>query len=382
MPDVQEVFRMATNKVKPDANALERQLRRQRKSGRGRRMRTYLVIAAVLAAVAVALVALQRSMPDTEVPGIEESPPSSFTATLPVGATPVKAEIVNVSGQRTSTVEGLPLDAYALSYVPRANEIAFIASTDAGLDAVGVLDVETGEAHLVPTPESLIIGSSVTIGTVALSPDGGMVAFEAIADGNTDIYLANIDGTGLTRLTDDPADDQFPQWSPDGTTIVYDNAGNNQKPDDPQYSRTAEIYSVDATSTGTPTRLTHNSVDDNAPSFSPDGRQIAFFHGGEIWTMSNNGGDQQSVLGGNGQGGFTPRWSPNGSMIAYTNYTDSPRPMVALGTYYADQPVVLTRVVDVQSGRVTAVPNAGMATDYNVPQWVDNGHLLVLRPAR
>ena len=285
---------------------------------------------------------------------------------------------MNMSGQRTSTVEGLPPDAYALSYVPRDNEIAFIASTDAGLDAVGVLDLRSGEVHLVPTPEGLIIGSSITIGTVALSPDGSKVAFEAIADGNTDIYVANIDGTGLTRLTDDAADDQYPQWSPDGTTIAYDNAGTHQDPGDPQYSKTAEIYSVDATGTGTPTRLTHNSVADNAPSFSPDGSRIAFFHEGEIWTMSGSGGDQQRVLGGNGQGGFTPRWSPNGSMISYTNYTDSPRPTVALGTDYADQPLVLARVVDVQSGRVTAVPNAGMATDYNVPQWVDNGHLLVL----
>ena len=36
MPDVQEVFRLATNKVKPDPNALERQERRQRSAGAGR----------------------------------------------------------------------------------------------------------------------------------------------------------------------------------------------------------------------------------------------------------------------------------------------------------------------------------------------------------
>ena len=34
MPDVQEVFRLATNKVKPDPNALERQQRRQRATTR------------------------------------------------------------------------------------------------------------------------------------------------------------------------------------------------------------------------------------------------------------------------------------------------------------------------------------------------------------
>ena len=53
MPDVQEVFRLATNKVKPDPNALERQQKRQRASTRSTRARAYLVVAAVIAAIAI-----------------------------------------------------------------------------------------------------------------------------------------------------------------------------------------------------------------------------------------------------------------------------------------------------------------------------------------
>ena len=71
--------------------------------------------------------------------------------------------------------------------------------------------------------------------------------------------MVGVDGTGLRRLTTDPATDQYPQWSPDGTTIVYDNAGARENSEDPQFSKTAEIFTVPAATGGAPTRLTHNS---------------------------------------------------------------------------------------------------------------------------
>jgi Tol biopolymer transport system component len=58
--------------------------------------------------------------------------------------------------------------------------------------------------------------------TPALSPDGKKVAFSSIQrDGNSEIYVVNTDGTGLTRLTNRPETDVSPEWSPDGTMIVF-----------------------------------------------------------------------------------------------------------------------------------------------------------------
>ena len=55
----------------------------------------------------------------------------------------------------------------------------------------------------------------------ALSPNGTQVAFMAQNEGNWDIYLINIDGSGLKRLTTDPARDGLPTWSPDGQAIAF-----------------------------------------------------------------------------------------------------------------------------------------------------------------
>ena len=40
-------------------------------------------------------------------------------------------------------------------------------------------------------------------------------------DGNWNIYVVNSDGTGLKQLTDDPAEDGLPTWSPDGQVIAF-----------------------------------------------------------------------------------------------------------------------------------------------------------------
>jgi len=55
----------------------------------------------------------------------------------------------------------------------------------------------------------------------AVSPDGKRIAFMSRRDGNWNIYLVNSDGTGLTQLTGDPADDGLPTWSPDGKVIAF-----------------------------------------------------------------------------------------------------------------------------------------------------------------
>ena len=54
-----------------------------------------------------------------------------------------------------------------------------------------------------------------------ISPDGKQIAFSSDRDGNFEIYVMDINGDNLTRLTHDAVRDTSPSWSPDGSKIVF-----------------------------------------------------------------------------------------------------------------------------------------------------------------
>ncbi len=58
-------------------------------------------------------------------------------------------------------------------------------------------------------------------GHPAVSPVGKQIAFTSNTDGNSEIYIMNSDGTGLLRVTRNPAEDTAPQFSKDGTKIIF-----------------------------------------------------------------------------------------------------------------------------------------------------------------
>ena len=71
----------------------------------------------------------------------------------------------------------------------------------------------------LPAPEP---GSINTAFLPDVSPDGRRVVFSHEADGDVELYVINLDGTGLTRLTFDPGRfDGAAHWSPDGRRIVF-----------------------------------------------------------------------------------------------------------------------------------------------------------------
>src|SRR6266850_1750287 len=119
------------------------------------------------------------------------------------------------------------------------------------------------------------------------SPDDTKIVFNAIPKGSQDggdIYIVNIDGTGLTRLTTDPANDTTPAWSPDGQKIAFASL-RNPVPNAVNY----EIYVMNADGSNQ-TRLTNSPEQDSDPKWSPDGTKIVFLTSrggrfGEIYTM-------------------------------------------------------------------------------------------------
>src|SRR2546425_746704 len=105
----------------------------------------------------------------------------------------------------------------------------------------------------------------------------GKIAFASSRGGNSDIYTMNPDGTDVTQLTTDPGDDSEPAWSPDGTKIAFSTSRDLDPAclQDPNGFCNYEIYVMNADGSNQ-TRLTHESLPDVAPAWSPDGAKIVY----------------------------------------------------------------------------------------------------------
>jgi len=120
----------------------------------------------------------------------------------------------------------------------------------------------------------------------AFSPDGARLAFASRRDGNPEIYLMDVDGTNLLRITNEPHNDGRPAFTPDGQTLVFqsDRSGKLQ------------IWSVGVDGTG----LKMLTADSGAfePSVSPDGSTIAYISTREknydVWLMNRDGSNQRA----------------------------------------------------------------------------------------
>src|SRR5438132_14125627 len=86
----------------------------------------------------------------------------------------------------------------------------------------------------------------------------GKIAFTTNRDGNNEVYVMNADGSNPTNLTQSPAADEFPAWSPGGDKIAFksDRDGNG------------EIYVMNVDGSR-PTRLTNKPPDGHYPACSP-----------------------------------------------------------------------------------------------------------------
>jgi Tol biopolymer transport system component len=213
----------------------------------------------------------------------------------------------------------LLVPASAQAAFPGANgKIAFASDRTADID----FDVYSmnGDGSAVTD----LTNNPASDGEPAWSPDGNRVAFVSNRDGNDEIYVMNADGTGLSRVTNNPAVDEFPRWSPDGQKMVFESGRGFPNPAGCTRCITA-IYVMNADGTGV-TELTDPTYD-VSPNWSPDGTKIAFERdcavsgppdcSQQIYTMNADGTGQVNISGSQTRDG-EPDWSPDGNRIVFT----------------------------------------------------------------
>ena len=168
-------------------------------------------------------------------------------------------------------------------------------------------------------------------GFPAWSPDRTEIAFVSDRGGDADIYVMRADGTGVRRLTGGNrpgrgAYDLYPAWSPDGRLIAF---SSNRA------AIESEIFVMRSDGSAV-RRLTRTATytDDVQPRFSPDGRYIVFtsnrinYWNYEIFRMraSDGRGLKRLTFWGNGRTGgrdgapgddLLPTYSPDGKRIAF-----------------------------------------------------------------
>jgi TolB protein len=162
------------------------------------------------------------------------------------------------------------------------------------------------------------------------SPDGATIIFNSQRDDdgsgeitNYEIYEMNRDGSNVARLTDFPEWDTYPSISPDGTMVLWrrvlPTGGNTQS------GRNSEIFVMNRDGTS-PVNLTNDPAFDGYPAWSPDGSKIAFasnragktpgnFH---IYIMNADGSDVIRALENDAMvEDARPQWSPDGSRLLF-----------------------------------------------------------------
>ncbi len=130
-----------------------------------------------------------------------------------------------------------------------------------------------------------------------------------------EIALMNPDGSGVTELHVSGSD---PAISPDGTKIVYCSAHD---------TRYFEIYVMNADGSGRKQLTSFNTADACGPVWSPNGKTIAFYayaftnpnRNPQIWTMDPDGSNQKRLT----DHGMDPSWSPDGRQIAFSSNHDN-----------------------------------------------------------
>lgn len=197
----------------------------------------------------------------------------------------------------------------------------------------------------------------------AVSPDRQHIAYrrQALGAAQSDIIVANADGSNPERITHSGRHDTQPAWSPDGREIAYISAP----------AATAGDYMVRVlpASAGSESKTLVSGVATlNGPAWSPDGRTIVFGsrRRQREWVASVPASGGSVTWLESGADGSWPAWRPDGKAIAFVRDQSS------------DDAAIV--VMDAAGTRARRISPSGMGASY--PAWSADGSKIVFTSAR
>jgi len=189
------------------------------------------------------------------------------------------------------------------SYSPDGRRVAFMRIEGDGAtqsSVIGVRDLETHQVMLIESTRVLL--STGDLAQPTWSPDGSQIAYHRNTQSSTDerptqirIEVVNVDGTGLRELPAPAGEAKAgdPDWSPDGSLIVFSTMPNREGEGDGNGS--TGIFTIHPDGTGL-TEVCDTCLQGGiAPSWTPDGEHILFW-GFRTWAlMDPDGGNMAHI---------------------------------------------------------------------------------------
>lgn len=229
-------------------------------------------------------------------------------------------------------------------WAPNGRSIAYY-SDETGNFEVYVKDLATGVVHRITNDPGYD-------GAPAWLPDGRL-SFVSNRDGDNEIFIIAVDGTGLQQLTRNTTGELSHAWSPDGRRVAFETRRDGND----------DIFEL-RVDTREERRVTDDPSRDFRPSYSPDGATIVFqsnrYGTMDLFTVRASGGPAALLLGLPGAQ-VTPAWSPDGLSIAFAGHRDGKVSLYAMS---------------MQTGEVTELTGASSSGD-SFPQWSPRGDAIV-----